>query len=354
MHSKEQNEFGQLIVQARKHYNSKLPFVLYREPEKPIVHGIFQQNTDLHEVLDFTEEGFVFAPFNSEKPPILLQPDKKSNALFDTAVTTQTDGNHSDGADREKHLKLVSKGISAIRSGQLRKVVLSRSIRSKTDKDCFALYRSILSAYQTAFCYLWYHPEVGCWLGATPERLLYSKDNMLTTISLAGTRKYKNGQKPIWGVKELEEQQLVTDYLVQAFSKRLEKVQASKPESIKAGNLWHLKSKITGTITADSFSLKALIRDIHPTPAVCGLPKEKAYGFILENEGYDRKFYTGYLGPINVGSPKEISLFVNLRCLQFKEDGIQIYVGGGITGRSLPEDEWMETQHKSQTMFRLL
>ena len=106
------------------------------------------------------------------------------------------------------------------------------------------------------------------------------------------------------------------------------------------------------------FGLAQLLNKLHPTPAVCGLPKETAKNFILEHEGYDRSFYTGFLGEINLNSGGEKSanthLFVNLRCMELFEDKAVLFVGGGITNDSNNEKEWEETVAKSSTMKAIL
>jgi len=95
---------------------------------------------------------------------------------------------------------------------------------------------------------------------------------------------------------------------------------------------------------------------LHPTPAVCGLPKNEAKSFILENENYDRKYYTGFLGELNsdVNGINTSSLYVNLRCMEIAKDEAIIYVGGGITKDSIPEKEWEETVRKTATMKKVL
>jgi isochorismate synthase len=73
-----------------------------------------------------------------------------------------------------------------------------------------------------------------------------------------------------------------------------------------------------------------VISVLHPTPAVCGLPKQEAKDFILENEGYDRKYYTGFLGELNKEAfNKETlksDLYVNLRCMKIKDNQAHLYV----------------------------
>jgi len=82
------------------------------------------------------------------------------------------------------------------------------------------------------------------------------------------------------------------------------------------------------------------------------LPKTVAATFILENEGYNRLYYSGYLGELN--RDESTSLFVNLRCMQLDDKLVSIYVGGGITAESIPENEWKETVSKAEVMKKVL
>ena len=98
--------------------------------------------------------------------------------------------------------------------------------------------------------------------------------------------------------------------------------------------------------------LKQLISVLHPTPAVCGFPKLEAKKFILENENYNREYYSGFLGELNIHDATD--LYVNLRCMQIKNNQIHLYIGGGITKDSIPEKEWIETANKAMTMKKIL
>src|SRR5690606_31528760 len=101
-----------------------------------------------------------------------------------------------------------------------------------------------------------------------------------------------------------------------------------------------------------------IIKALHPTPAVCGMPKEIARDFLIQKEGYDRKYYAGYLGELNCNVEQntndESDLYVNLRCMEIEENNINIYVGCGVTKDSNPESEFIETVNKSSTMKQIL
>ena len=102
----------------------------------------------------------------------------------------------------------------------------------------------------------------------------------------------------------------------------------------------------------DNKKLGKLLKRLHPTPAVCGLPKEETYRFIRKNEGYDRSYYSGFIGWLN---PDEKSnLYVNLRCMNILSDAFVLYAGGGILASSETESEWLETEAKMQTMMHLI
>ena len=91
---------------------------------------------------------------------------------------------------------------------------------------------------------------------------------------------------------------------------------------------------------------------LHPTPAVCGLPKEEAYRFIIDTENYDRSYYSGIIGWL---APEgDTTLYVNLRCMRIDKDTATLYAGGGILPTSEAESEWEETQHKMDTMRNIL
>ncbi|MAB58387.1 MAG: hypothetical protein CL524_12710 [Aequorivita sp.] len=115
----------------------------------------------------------------------------------------------------------------------------------------------------------------------------------------------------------------------------------------------HLRTDITGILKRGKATLTKIAAALHPTPAVCGRPQKFAKEFILQNEGYNREFYTGFLGPVNENGASA-SLMVNLRCMKIENNTARIFVGGGITIGSQPADEWQETQNKMQTMLQVL
>ena len=366
--------FNDLIKKAEDHFSEVKPLALYRKPLEQRVNGIFQNDDSLIFVDDFTQTGFVFAPFNAKKNIVLLRVDEKLESDFNHELVAEnlTDLEREvNASEKQFHINLVKKGIKQIQKGAFKKVVLSRRLEVSTKKTPFELFTALLLNYPSGFCYLWYHPRVGLWLGATPEILLKTANKQINTMSLAGTQKYKGIDNPIWGNKELEEQELVTHYIANKLQEEVEQLKISETQSVRAGNLWHLRTSVSGRMKSNTIS--NCINALHPTPAVCGLPQEATKEFILENENYDREYYTGFLGELNFKEEtirsgnhrntenqvyKSIknttSLYVNLRCMQLKNTNALLYIGGGITKDSIPEKEWEETVAKSETMLKVL
>lgn len=344
-----------ILEKAKNQFKQNLPFVIYKKPNDTNVIGLFQKSDTLFEVNDFNEKGFVFASFDGTKT--VLIPENESEILSvvlnkNTTVIPEKEYGLPNESDRHNFKNLVAKGIQAIKNNEFKKVVLSRKETvNLVDFDLVDTFEKLVQFYQSTFVYCFFHPKVGIWLGATPEQLLKSEDSVFKTIALAGTQKDNGSNEIFWHKKEEEEQQFVTDYIVEILKDVASDVLVSMPYSVKAGSIWHIKTDISGVLNSD-FGLQQVIQLLHPTPAVCGLPKEQSKAFILENENYDRTFYTGFLGELNMENKTD--LFVNLRCMKICDSQANLFMGCGITKDSIPEKEWEESINKSLTMKRVL
>lgn len=353
MHYPKTKGLQEILDRVEACLDEGLPFALYRKPNEDEISGVFQADAALHHSKDFTEKGFVFAPFDSEDKVVLIQPDEIWKGKFHYEASQDTNSFSLDESGREAHINLVKSGIKEIEKGRLQKVVLSRKIEVTVSKSPIKILKTLLNKYPNAFGYLFHHPKVGIWCGATPETLVKVRDKKLQTMSLAATLPYVENKKPKWGKKEIEEQQMVSEYIGDKLAHTMERLEIDEAESVRAGNLWHLRSEVRGSMMPN-LKVKEVIRALHPTPAVCGIPTSEATQFIRANENYKRTFYTGFLGELNLNAQGELSLFVNLRCMQLDNGKASIFVGGGITDASNPESEWEETQSKSKTMLGIL
>jgi isochorismate synthase len=144
---------------------------------------------------------------------------------------------------------------------------------------------------------------------------------------------------------------MVTDYISERITScGVTQIEKDGPSTAKAGNVVHLKT--TFKFAADgNVGVGMLVDTLHPTPAVCGLPKEEAQQYIIETEQHDREYYTGFAGVVS--SNKEAELYVNLRCMKVAQQ-LSLFAGGGITAKSVGEREWMETNHKLRTLQSII
>ncbi|MCP2044183.1 isochorismate synthase [Pontibacter sp. HSC-36F09] len=349
------------------------------------------QSTPAIPELEPSPAGFLFCPFETEgtRDHIFLKADITYSALtkqlhtssdataaqvslFIQALAQTENGKpnawpipanparHSD-RNEENFKAAASLAVDAIRAESMEKVVLSRTTTVPLP-DAFSLHKAfekMLAAYPNTFVSLVAIPGVGTWLGATPEILVsVDQDKIFKTVALAGTQPFcEDGStaNAIWREKEIEEQGMVERYVLSCFKKlRLREYTEVGPRTVIAGNLMHLRTDFKVDLKEVDFPTLGtdMLRLLHPTSAVCGLPKEPALRFILNHEGYDRSYYSGFLGPVNSGAGSH--LYVNLRCMQLLKHEAVLYAGAGVTGESSPEKEWQETQHKLQTMGKIL
>lgn len=358
--------------QLKTQFAQQLPFVGFAQNFK--LKAYLQSNNSLNTLEDFSEPGFVFCPFSDKNPKVIF-PETQSKIL--TAQLKKHDVKPSitsftpSEKEKQSHLNLVSKAIETIKMTEIKKVVCSRKIKIKKEIDALETFKKLAFTYPNAYSYCWYHPQVGLWLGATPEQLLYLDRNTFETVALAGTKNAIEQPEPQWAEKEKEEQKMVVDFIISVLKKHSQDIVVGDIQNVRAGDLWHLKSKIKAKIQPDK--LLEIIQDLHPTSAVCGLPKDKAKAFIEGHEKYQRSYYSGFLGALHfkestsrsktqknqelqaIQSIKRISdLYVNLRCMQVFDNHIELYVGGGITKDSSPEAEYAEILAKSQTLLNVL
>ncbi len=371
-------------------------FALWRKPKSNKIEFVSSENPIPEKILINLEEakpGFIVHPFedqsdkkafyiaadtywkfpkkdilNSDELPESLNHfiEKRSSEKVtyqkpQLAKAQSSDKANTQNEDCKSHfISLVEKGIEAIHAGFVEKVVPARTQLIKLDED-FDLADSLhrmLDAYPNSFVNFFHIPAVGTWIGASPEILIETKENMFYTMSLAGTQPAK-GENPLktaaWTQKEIEEQALVSRYIVDCFKKiRLREYEEHGPKTVQAGTLLHLRSDFKVNMRATNFPQlgTVMLELLHPTSAVCGMPRKEAHEFLNKYENLDRSFFAGFIGPVNIEG--ETSIYVNLRTASLSKDQAILYAGAGVTADSDPEQEWEETDLKCQIIGKFL
>ncbi|MCF8367492.1 MAG: chorismate-binding protein [Bacteroidales bacterium] len=349
-----------------------VPFVSYSLPESNEIHTWVQSSGQFNYVEHFYEiadkEGFVYAPFHRRTnfPIAFFEPEDifvndEIDLQFIEKLANRDKMYPDDKLEipisirKEEYLLQTAKFVSSL-NDQFTKAVLSRveRILKPAGFDPGEFFLHLKKSYPKAFCHIIYLPGAGLWTGASPETLVRMDGKQAWTLSLAGTQPKPKDDKTIkWSEKEIAEQRIVTDYIEEILRGfRLHSFEKEKTYDLTAGNAVHLatKFKFDQQLIKDHFA--GFVTQLHPTPAVCGFPKEKALDLIFETEEHNREYYSGYCGPLNYKNNTD--LFVNLRCMKILNDEMALFVGGGLTKLSAPEKEWEETVLKAKTLLSII
>ncbi len=324
--------------------------------------------SSIHEITE--KKGFIMAPFDTRngKKYIMVRPDitidGDNNTEEALSQIRSLPGNNPPAWDKEEpvvtgrkaYLNQVKSIQAKIATGAFQKAVLSRikTINGNYLPHAISIFHEVCKTHPNAFVYL-FKSNGHFWLGASPEPLLRLNNGIVSTVSLAGTRKYskKNMECSNWTMKEVLEQEYVTRYIHDILREfHIRDYRVTSPYVKKAGDIVHLRSDFTFSNNLISDRTWELLDALHPTPAVAGQPKEEAITFIKQIEPHDREYYSGFLGPVQ--SDQVIDLFVNLRCMKITPGYVSLYIGGGITLESVPEDEWDETQLKAKSLLNII
>jgi isochorismate synthase len=374
-----------------------LGIAVWRSPGLKDIHLIISfdkiQPNYSHPSLEKYQPGFVVSPYENDNN--LLQYFIKADLhfVFDDAGLTSFSQNHNlssktvedflqevpkngeqskyqpgsdtelknDHSDRQSFKDLVRLSVDKIKSGTFQKVVPSRKseISLPDDFKFSDKFLDLCELHPQAFVSLFSLSGKEIWIGASPELLIkITAGRFFHTSAVAGTQSGKNIQnlsEVAWTQKEIEEQALVSRYIINCFKKiRLREFEEDGPKTVKAGELLHLRTDYKVDLEAVNFPQlgSVMLKLLHPTSAVCGMPKEQASKFLQDHEDMDREFYSGYLGPVNFRA--ESSIYVNLRCAKITGNKSILFAGAGVTRDSDPEKEWNETELKMNTIKEVL
>lgn len=315
-------------------------------------------------------------PFDRAADDCLFMPESAANRAWAPAPHLS----HSHGRKRvtpepsiAAYQDAVRKALSVMRGARhgatpLDKVVLSRSLRVEADLplDPFALWGDLKADPSAArfLVPLGAGPDAGTrrLVGASPELLLSRRGNRILSHPLAGSARRSSdlsadeaaAHNLLASEKDRREHALVVEAILDLLAPHCSDLRAPPgPALVSTRTMWHLGTRIEGVLRrrkeASSVELAALL---HPTPAVCGSPRNRAAELIRELEGYDRGFYAGAVGWTNAAG--DGAWYVSLRCAEVCGREARLYAGAGIVEGSDPTAEADETSGKFQAVLRAL
>lgn len=250
--------------------------------------------------------GYVMAPFEitDSHPLLLIRPDKVERVELRKSRCEEC------GVRNEECLRAgndytidFANFHSQLELGTFRKIVLARCAKEELSHSIppMELFYKACDLYPRMMISLVCTEKGGCWLTATPEILLEGLGNDWRTIALAGTVRLVGdqlsgeGETVNWSTKNIQEQRYVATYIAECLEQFTSDFSEEGPSSVRAANLVHLRSDFTFTLPSKD-CVGDLLQALHPTPAVCGLPKREAFHFITHNEHTPRLYYSGFQG----------------------------------------------------------
>ncbi|MCE0556846.1 MULTISPECIES: isochorismate synthase [unclassified Motilimonas] len=307
---------------------------------------------------------FGIVPFNEKNPTKFIIPEQlfvssstralRQNALTpaNARVISSPSGHH--------YKQGVSDLINLFAHTELAKVVLSRTIDVATDTDIQqqTLLRNLLSINAKGYTFAANISAEQKLMGASPELLVAKKGSHLISNPLAGSRPRSDSDEQnqhainslLNTSKDLHEHGLVVEEIERIMSKYCYNLYTPMvPSVIETNTMLHLSTVLEGQVNDPAINVLKVAAELHPTPAVCGYPREKAYEAISKLEQFDRGYFTGMVGWCDSRGNGE--WVVTIRCAEVQKRQIKVFAGAGIVNGSHPQSELDETGAKMGTIL---
>ncbi len=267
----------------------------------------------------------------------------------------------TDAPDNVSWESLIAAALREIESGHFQKAVLARETRMTFNAplDPAPMLARLIDA--THDCYLYcFQPKPGAaFLGASPERLFKRRGRHIETEALAGTRARGETQDEdarlsealLASDKDRREHGIVLDTVKALMEERCHAVHTDdKTSLLKLARSQHLYARLEGLLAEDE-SNATLLRDLHPTPAVGGQPRDAAVQWLDDQEPFDRGWYAGPVGWVSADAAE---FAVGIRSGLIADNTLSLYSGAGIVEGSVAKDEWAEVENKMSNLLHPL
>jgi menaquinone-specific isochorismate synthase len=321
--------------------------ILSTQENKYLISNFYIQNTLDKEIVK---------KFKAKLDKFLKQGSPKEKSTDQKILSSSGDS----PKDKKKWKQLVEEALERISENHIEKVVLSRKVELllSSELDFNNIVGKLRSHHPNCSIFIYHHGK-SSFFGATPEMLAKFTGSRVEIDVLAGSAprgttivEDKLIEKELLSDdKNLHEHDVVTDYIKRTLADFTENLVIEKHYSIKKlANIQHIWSKISAMLLSPG-SIMLLLKELYPTPAICGFPKEAALHFIKKSETYRRGLYSGIIGWFNLEENGEF--VVALRSALTVNNKIISFAGNGIVNNSNPEKEYKETELKLKTILSL-
>jgi menaquinone-specific isochorismate synthase len=259
------------------------------------------------------------------------------------------------GRTPESWCDAVADAVAAMQRGELKKVVLAREILVEADEslDAVEILGRLRASYPSAYVF-----AVDGFIGATPELLVSRTGDVVRSHPMAGTTPrtgdpatdQRSAASLLASAKDRAEHQITIDTVLDAVLPFCSYVDSEpEPSIVSLANVQHLASLVEGRLSSPPASVLALVEALHPTPAVCGFPREAALAAIARLEGFDRGRYAGTVGWVDRSGNGRFA--VSIRCAELDGPRARLFAGNGIVADSDPRTELAETRAKLNALL---
>lgn len=319
-------------------------------------------------------------PFDKGRPGWLFQPARLERLPLAEGLralqqsTTAVLPEHwelSSIPSRNEYVTMVERALSEMTpSGSpdaLRKVVLSRTLRLQANRniDPVALFLRLANdplANAFAVTVAQGNPvHRPTFTGATPELLIEKRGELVTSFPLAGSAPRSadpvldqaNANALERSEKDQLEHAAVVEWVADHLSPWCRRLRVpARPSLVNTASMWHLGTRIEGVLYHSDTAVVDLAAALHPTPAIAGVPHQRALELIAELEGFDRGYFTGAVGWCDARGDGR--WLVAIRCAFLDGPAARLFAGAGIVAGSDPRREAAETGAKFRAMLDAL
>ena len=255
----------------------------------------------------------------------------------------------------------VNSALKSIEAKQFSKIVLARALDviSPVPFGLVASLNNLRQRHRDCYIFSTSNGKGHNFIGASPERLISIENQQLVTDALAGSaprgkttsEDVSFANRLLRNEKERREHQAVSEFITQRLCQLGLIPQRSPLKLLQLSNIQHLWTPIYAQLPADVHPLE-IVAQLHPTPAVAGVPTQVACEQIRCYETFDRALYAAPLGWIDYQGNSQF--VVGIRSALIEGDRARLYAGAGIVAGSDPDREFAEVQLKLQALLKAL
>lgn len=280
-------------------------------------------------------------------------PSNKENLVIE-------DSNIGDENEKAKWNNIVNQALEEIENSTIQKIVLSRRVELKLNKTprISSLLSELIEKYPRCYTFA-FRSNDSTFFGATPEKLAKISNGLIEADALAGSisrgtteaEDENLANELLSSKKNLAEQQAVVEFIVNSFDGIAENIDyPEKPIIRKLENIQHLWTPIKAKMKTEK-AIFSILKEIHPTPAICGVPWSAALTYIKEMENHTRGLFAGIVGWFNFESEGDFA--VAIRSALLKNQSLYAFAGCGIVEGSDPDAEYEEAELKLKPILSL-